>query len=232
MDICNLKGDFKITELRQGVKNPERVNVYVNDKFAFSLDISQVVDYKIKKGLVVSEEQFLELKRASEFGKLYQRALEWVLSRPHSERECRDYLRRKLTAHSKAALRAARPSLTASEWADEFSDRIIEKLKAKGYLDDYRFAEFWVENRFARKGVSLKRLKMELLKKGIKRDVIDEVLGNSERSDAEEIKKVIVKKRAKYPDDQKLIAYLVRQGFDYSLVRELVAESSSTLAEE
>ena len=96
MDICNLKGDFKITDLKLGVKNQDRVNVYVNDKFAFSLDISQVVDFKIKKGLIISEDKFLELKKASEFGKLYQRTLEWVLMRPHSERETRDYLKKKI----------------------------------------------------------------------------------------------------------------------------------------
>lgn len=36
---------------------------------------------------------------------------------------------------------------------------------------------------------------------------------------------MIAKKRQKY-DDQKLIAYLVRQGFDYQLVVDMVRENS------
>ena len=81
---------YKITDLKQGVRNPDRVNVYVDSKFSFSLDVSQVVDFGIKIGLEISDEQLEEFKKASEFGKLYQRTLEWVLMRPRSEKECRD----------------------------------------------------------------------------------------------------------------------------------------------
>ena len=201
---------YKITALKQGLKNPDRVNVFVNDKFSFSLDVSQIVDLKIKVGMVVSAADLAEFRKASEFGKLYQRALEWVLSRPHSERECRDYLRRKVFE---------------KKLDQAYVDRIIEKLRAKRYLDDLKFAEWYVENRFLKKGTSLKRLKMELLKKGISKENIEQVLAESSRNEEEEIKKVILKKRAKY-DDEKLIAYLLRQGFPYDLVRELVRQTS------
>ena len=73
----------------------------------------------------------------------------------------------------------------------------------------------------------MKRLKMELMKKGVSKEIIEEVLADSPRNEEEEIKKVILKKRAKY-DDEKLIAYLVRQGFEYDLVRELVRQTSET----
>ena len=73
-----------------------------------------------------------------------------------------------------------------------------------------------------KKGVSRKRLMMELMKKGISKDIIDGVLDG--RDDKEEILKIIVKKRDKY-DDEKLIAYLCRQGFSYQLVRSLVLDS-------
>lgn len=218
--------DIRITDLKQGVRNHDRVNVYVNDKFSFSLDVSQVVDFKIKKGLVISEEQLEEFKKASEFGKLYQRALEWVLLRPRSERECRDYLKRKLIMSLRGSSLSPRSNCGfPSEDINEFSDRIIQRLKVRKYLDDLRFAEYYVENRFVKKGVSLKRLRVELMKKGVSKDIIDEVLANSDRSDEEEILKIIAKKRAKY-DDEKLTAYLLRQGFLYDSVRELVARSS------
>ena len=104
---------FLVTELKQGVKNPNRVNVFVNGKFAFSLDVAQVVDYKLKVGVRLSADKYAELKNASEFGKLYQRTLEWVLMRPRAVREVRDYLRRKL----KNTLRG--PSATNEERASE-----------------------------------------------------------------------------------------------------------------
>lgn len=195
---------LKITELRQGVKNPDRVNVYVDGKFSFSLDISQVVDLKIKVGQELASEELEELKKASDFGKLYQRTLEWVLTRPRSERETRDYLKKRVFER---------------KLDKDYIDSIIEKLKIKKYLDDSLFAKWYVENRFVKKGISRKRLKIELMKKGITQGTIEEVL--DVRNDEEEILKIIAKKRNKY-DDEKLIQYLCRQGFDYQLAQSLV----------
>ena len=193
-----------ITDLKQGVKNPNRVNVFVDGKFSFSLDVSQVVDFHIKKGMEISVEQLDEYKKASEFGKLYQRALEWVLLRPRSERETNDYLYKKVYE---------------KKLDKEYINKTIEKLENKKYLDDRKFAEWYVENRFVKKGISRKRLAMELMKKGISAEIIDDVL--DVRNDEEEILKIIAKKRAKY-DDEKLIQYLCRQGFSYQLARDLV----------
>ena len=199
--------NYKITGLKQGVRNPDRVNVYVDSRFSFSLDVSQVVDLGIKIGLEITVERLEEFKRASEFGKLYQRTLEWVLVRPRSVKECRDYLYKKVFE---------------KKIDKNYIDKIIEKLKTKKYLDDLRFAEYYVENRFVKKGVSTKRLKMELMKKGVPAEIIEEVLAGTDRNDREEVLKMIAKKRSKYPDDEKLTAYLCRQGFQYDLVRELV----------
>ena len=217
---------MKITNIKQGVKNPNRVNVFVDGRYSFSLDISQVVDFKIKVGLEISEEDLEKYKKASDFGKLYQRALEWVLVRPRSVRETRDYLNRKLKSSSSGAQlraplanRGASQSFTPSEESFELLDDIVSRLVSKGYLNDRKFAEYYVENRFVKKGVSRKRLNMELIKKGISKDVIDEVL--DARNDEEEIVKIIARKRAKY-DDDKLIQYLCRQGFSYELAQNLV----------
>ena len=93
--VKNDGGNFgeilKITNLKQAVKNPERVNVFVNEKYEFSLTVSQVVDLKIKVGQCITLDELGEYKKLSEFGKLYQRTLEWVLVRPRSEKEVFDY---------------------------------------------------------------------------------------------------------------------------------------------
>ena len=223
-----------ITEMKAGVKNPERVNVYVNSKFVFSLDVAQVVECKLKIGVVLSREQLTELKKASEFGKIYQRTLEWVLMRPRSLHEARDYLFKKLKSSSSETLGPARrygrtgaPPLLVSRGSsseDDFEllNEIVHRLLSKGYLDDRRFAEFWVENRFVKKGASRKRLRMELAKKGVAKEIIEEVL--DVRDDEEELRKMITRKWAKYDDKQKLMAYLCRQGFSYDLVRNMIDE--------
>ena len=225
-----------VTDIKQGVKNPNRVNVFVDGKYAFSLDVAQVVDLKIKVGLEISEEELARFKEASEYGKAYQRALEWVLVRPRSVGELKDYLKRRKRVKEAKELkddwqREREMAEIVARGEDvkvrkkrlrekyDFDDLIVRRLCEKGYVDDVRFAEYYVENRFVKKGISKKRLKMELIKKGVSQDIIEEVLGG--RNDEEEILKIIAKKRAKY-DDEKLVAYLCRQGFSYQLVKELV----------
>ena len=200
-----------ITDIKQGLKNPNRANIFINGKFSFSLDISQIVDLKVKIGQILSEDRLSELKKASEFGKLYQRTLEWVLLRPRSLKETKDYLRRKIFE---------------KKLDPAYADTILDRLLEKGYLSDEKFAAYYIENRFVKKGISKKRLTLELYKKGVAKEIIESVLADTERSDLEEAKKIIAKKRKNY-NDEKLLAYLVRQGFSYDLAKSLVAESAS-----
>lgn len=228
---------FRVTDIKQGVKNPNRVNIFIDGKYSFSLDIAQLVDFKLKIGQEITEAELAEYQQASAFGKLYQRALEWVLTRPRSVKETRDYLSRKLKenqkilyggirSHDEGSVRS--PVTTGATNVPEkylfdsaISD-ILTILIDKQYLDDRIFAKYYVENRFTKKGISKKRLKMELIKKGVSNTIIEEILSDSSRTDEEEIKKIIAKKRNKY-DDIKLIQYLVRQGFDFELARNLVS---------
>ena len=208
---------YEVTNIKLGVKNPNRANVFINHEFAFSLDLSQLIDFKIKLGATFEKHDIEKFKHASDFGKLYQRMLEWTLSRPHSIKEAKDHLKI-ITARSKSEYIKTDP---------ELKNEILERLTSRGYLDDAKFAAYYVENRFVKKGISTRRLTQELYKKGIDKSIVDEVLGQNIRNDEEEIKKIIAKKRARY-DDEKLISYLVRQGFDFQLARNLVQASCET----
>lgn len=243
--MLEIHGLLTVTKLAAGVRDPNRVNVFINDKFAFSLDVAQVVEYGVKAKRVITPERLEELKAASEFGKLYQRTLEWVLTRPHSMRETKDYLRRKqmkraadnrqrarnaeATKSEPAKLRKVErgnkwqklPTKQLPEIQEETMELVVTRLIERGYLDDRKFAQYYVENRFVSKGISPKRLKMELQRKGIAGEIISEVMTKIPRDEKKEMEKIIVKKRARY-DDQKLVAYLVRQGFPYADAKEAV----------
>lgn len=215
-----------ITKLASGVRDVNRVNVFLDGKFAFSLDVAQVVELQVKVGQKVNAERLEVLRSASEFGKLYQRTLEWVLTRPHSIRETRDYLRRRqqkrLITNRQRSRDEKKPF---PEIQNETIELVVERLIQRGYLNDEKFASYYVENRFVKKGVSKKRLRMELQKKGVSSEAIETALAAGARDDENELQKMLLKKRARY-DDQKLIAYLVRQGFDYHKVVEAVAQQN------
>lgn len=223
--LMNAEEYHTVTKLNPGVKNPERVNVFLDGRFAFSLDISQVVEFNVKVGTKVTTEQLIELQKASEFGKLYQRALEWVLTRPHSIRETRDYLRRRqIKRRQTNRVREREEKRPLAEIEEAAMQQVLDKLIAKRYLDDAKFAEFYVENRYIRKGISQKRLRMELQQKGVKPELIAAAMTKIPRDESEEIKKVIAKKRKKYNDFQ-LVGYLVRQGFNFQLAKDAVEAS-------
>lgn len=213
---------FTVTRLAVGLRDPNRVNVFLDTHFAFSLDVTQVVDFGLKVGKRVDADEVKELKKASEFGKLYKRTLEWAMTRPHSIREARNYLKRRQMRRRQTNHNRIREGLTPfPELKDDVMELVIERLIEKKYLDDQRFAEYFVENRYQKKGISQKRLRMELIKKGVTPDLISLALEKVPRDENEEINKIIKKKRKKY-DDRKLVAYLVRQGFNFQMAKEAV----------
>ncbi len=213
---------MKITAISSQARSPDRVSVSIDGKYRFSLDISQVVDLGVKVGQEIDEYRLAQLERESEFGKLYAHTLEYCLMRPRSQREVRDYLRKK-TLNKK--YKTKKGDIKERQGVSKtVADRVLERLIEKGYVDDQKFAIWWVENRHQRKGTSTRKLRSELISKGVPGETIDAALSESARSDQTEIAKIIAKKRPRYPDEQKLIAHLARQGFNYDDIKSSLAE--------
>lgn len=216
---------MKITDISLQTRDKNRVNVSVDGKYRFSLDVFQVGELGLKIGQECTDEELMALEAESQFGKLYARAMEYCLTRPRSIREMRDYLWRK-TRSTKKRLPETGKITERPGVKPEIAERVLARLIEKKYLDDEKFARFWLEHRFLQKGTSVRRLKLELVQKGIENDIVERLIAENIRSDDEELKKIIAKKRRKYADDeQKFIVYLVRQGFAYDdIKRALSAE--------
>ncbi|HET8884052.1 MAG TPA: RecX family transcriptional regulator [Candidatus Saccharimonadales bacterium] len=209
---------MKITAITAQQKDKNRVNIMVDGKYRFSLDIFQYADLGIKIGKEYSDEELNLLETESQFGKVYARALEYCLMRPHSGREVRDYLYRK-TRDTKVKTKTGelknKPGV-----APQITQRVFDRLVEKGYIDDEKFTRYWVENRNLTKGASRRKLQAELRAKGVESDIIERYLTESLRSDQEELVKIIAKKRSRYPDNQKLMQYLARQGFSFDDIKQ------------
>lgn len=222
---------YLVTDIREAVREQNRVNIYIDNKFYCSLDISQVVDLKIKIGRQLDKEELTKLKRASDFGKLYARTLEYVFLRPHSTQEIRDYLRRKTldkTVRVKSRKTGEYQTRIRKGYDASLIPLVISRLEEHGYLDDASFAQKWIENRNVRKGISKKKLRLELQQKGISSEIINHVLSETGRDEREELKKVIARRQNRYDDRNKFIQYLVRQGFNYSDVLDELSDDSSS----
>lgn len=138
----------KVTDLRVGVRDENRVNIFLDGHFAFSLTINQVADFKLKRGLILTEDEISRIQKASDFGKLFQRSLEYALSRPHSEREIRDYLKRKKMKREVEQKRYD-SFIERLESDSEYREKVKEirsnvreknkKLSEKDFTEDNRF---------------------------------------------------------------------------------------------
>lgn len=216
---------MKITDISVQARNPDRVNVSVDSKYRFSLDILQVTELGIKIGKEYTEEELVELEDESQFGKLYARALEYTMMRPHSAKEVRDYLWRK-TRTTRVKVRGKNELREKPGVSQAIADRVYVRLVERGYVNDESFARYWVENRQATKGISSRKLISELRAKGVNQSIIEAAMQNSPREEKSEIRKILAKRRHKYDDEQKLIAYLARQGFSYDTIREALDDDS------
>lgn len=199
-----------ITAIKAQVKRPERISIFVDGAYSFSLSQTQLFDEKLRVGLEIDKERLADLQRVSDFGKAYERVLNYIMIRPRSTREVQDYCRRKQI-----------------DPAD--CQRIINKLAKFGYINDKQFAKAWVESRRLTKAMSERALKMELKRKGITDAIISEVLTPESYSNDEALRKLIEKKQklSRYKaDPQKLMQYLARQGFGYDDIKTAMAENA------
>jgi len=197
---------MKITKLSAQVKNPDRVNVFLDGKYSFSLTIDQVLEHKVKKDLEIDEQDVKKFEKLSLDGKLRQRALEWLMIRPHSEKEVMDYFRRKKVDGEQARA-----------WLDEFISR--------GYQSDQSFARWWIDQRRA-KQKSQQFIRQELRQKGVDTTTIQSLLLEEPVTDKKALMMLVEKKQkqTKYQDSQKLTTYLLRQGYRYSDVVDALAD--------
>lgn len=211
---------MKVTGLSTQVRDKNRINVMIDGKYRFSLDVTQVIDLGLKVGKEYSPSEIEELESEGIFGRLYTRSLEYALVRPRSKRELRDYLYKK-TRSKRLSTGEVKEGVPVS-----VTDRVFERLVERGYVDDRKFAHYWVDNRRLRKGASTRLLRSELMSKGVEAADIEAAFEASERDEGDELAKVMAKKRRLYTDDNKLIAYLARQGFSYDDIKKALSEEA------
>jgi regulatory protein len=204
---------MKLTSIKAQVKNENRVSVFVDGKYSFSLSLDQLLEEKLKKNDELDESRIKQLKKISDEGKLKQRTLEWVMGRPHSTREFRDYLYKK---------QADKDLIEA--WVVEFSD--------KKYLDDIRYAKWFADIR-RRKNKSTRAITAELYSKGISSVTIQSVIteldneeSDNEKTENEALVELVnkLRNRPRYQDEQKLISYLIGKGFSYGAIKEVLKQ--------
>lgn len=198
---------MKITDIKQQKRRQERYSVYLDGKYVFSLSENELIAAGLRKGQEIDEQELTSLKDRAVLDKAYDRVLNLLSYRLRSEWELRDYMKRK-------------------SYDEGVVSQIIERLSAKGLVDDLDFARRWVDNRRLLKSTSQRRLSQELRQKRITDDIIQQVLAEDETDEHQVLRYLVERKRKqpKYQDDLKLMQYLSRQGFSYDDIKSVISE--------
>ena len=196
---------MKITAIKQQVKRADRYSIFVDGKYAFSLSESGLIESRLASGLELDAAELKRLKKAAGLDKAYYNALRYVAIRPRSQWEVEIYLARK-------------------EVDKDASAEVLRRLSNLNMLSDLDFARSWVNSRRALKSISLRRLRLELRQKHVPDEVVARALAEDETDERQTLRDLIAKKRHRYPDSQKLMQYLARQGFSYDDIRSALEE--------
>lgn len=222
---------MKITKIQQQQRAKDRYSIYVDEKYAFSVNEYQLIELKIHSGDGITQEQLDFFATESLFGKAYERTLNYLMIRPRSEKEVRDYLTRTYmypkpkSYVDKSGQRHFKKQTVDKEQIAALISRVMDRLQDKGYVNDKAFTRAWIESRMLHKKPSRRKLEQELMQKGVAQKIIATQLQNIDLNEKDNLLELVQKKRklVRYQDDAKLIAYLLRQGFNYDDIRDALA---------
>lgn len=205
-----------ITRITTQKNQSNRYNIYIDkgqgETYGFSVDEDVLIKYHLRKGRSLDEEILQAIQNEDHFHQLYTKAVRYLSYRMRTEQEIRHYL-------------------TKNGADDEVSEKIIQRLLDKGYLNDREFANMFVRSRMqtSLKGPTL--VKNELMAKGVVSHIAEEaVLAYHEDVQKDLIQKIIrkklrqTKKQSFRSLQQRLLMTCLRQGFSEYLVREVLGE--------
>ena len=204
-----------ITALKLQKTNKERVNVYLDGRYAFSLAAIEAA--KLRRGQLLSDQEIEDLLERDSFQKAYARALRFLSYRPRSEAEVRRYLQGKKVP----------PTIEAE---------VVERLTSAGLLDDQAFARYWVENRESFNPRGRHALRYELRQKGLGEKTIALALEDIDEEESA-YRALISRARRMPPLDRrsfrkKLSSFLRRRGFSYEAISAAIERTWREMLEE
>ncbi len=208
----------KITAISPQKKKSDRFNVFLDEKFAFGIEGETLLGHNLKVGKILSEEEISKIIKKEQGTKLLDLATNFLSYRPRSEKEVRDYLIKKISTRENIKFSEARES--------PLIDQVISKLKKYKYLDDLEFAKWHVAARTGLRPKGRTIIKLELKKKGISQEIIDQIPAVDETILA---KIAIEKKIPRWQNlpsleyKKKFYQYLASRGFDYDTIKETFA---------
>jgi len=214
-----------ITAIERQKKRNQRVSIFVDGKFALGIHENVLVKYGLRKGDAIDERTMRVISNDEEFNSAKDKALRLMSYRLRSEKELRERLKKE-------------------EYPAAAIDRALEHLRSLRLLDDTAFAHALVHDLILKKSAGKTLLQRELRKKGISKEIIADTLREMNDSE-EEIERALNVARTllkRYQtsrkstevkkQQQRITAFLMRRGFEFSIINKVTRKLFNTIPEE
>lgn len=182
--------------------------VELSDGDEFYINFDTVLKFSLAKNMDVSDEEIYEIKRWDNLRKARERALYLLDYRDYSFVELYEKLEK--------------------NYDEDICLEVVQNLAQIGIIDDRRFAERLGEKFVVTKGFGYYRAKQEMLRKGLDRDLVEEVLGDYQDDTLSRLEELVEKKYLYKITDEKSLNRvknaLVRQGYSYNDINAVLSE--------
>lgn len=199
-----------ITKIEVQKRNKDRVNIYIDNEYAFSISMELVYKENLKAKMEIDVDRLKDIADKEGYLKCKNTALRIIERTYKTEKEMRHKLKEK-------------------EYTDNQIDKTLEFLREYNFINDEYYAKAYINDKLASRG--RQKIKYDLIKKGIDRNLIDERLScidsTDEKNKAFDIAKKkynSLKKRESdtYKLSGKLYRFLMSKGYDYEIVKDVV----------
>jgi regulatory protein len=208
IDLEYMENQKTITAI-SAIRHPGREisDIFLDGVFAFCVANEIVARKSLKVGQVLSQQDIINLNEAEVYHKCLNAALHFLSYRPRSESE----ITSRLEQHG---------------YDGDNITRVLAHLKSLNLVNDSAFASYWKDNRNAFQPRSQSMVKIELRRKGLEAEIIDQVVQDVD--DEENAYRIALNKAQKLPPAdfqvfrQKLGGFLQRRGFSYGIINKTI----------
>jgi regulatory protein len=149
---------------------------------------------------------------ASLYESLMRAAYRFISYRPRSEREIKEFLEKKLKTWKVAGKASV--------------DKTMDRFRELGYVDDAKFVSWWVSQRSEFRPRGRRAIIAELMRKGIKRELLTQIPSDELEGAQKAIRKKLVL-WAQLPiieQKKKVYTFLAQRGFSSDTVGRVIDE--------
>lgn len=203
--------ELKIKSIKS--KNENTAIITLEDENVYFISKDIIYKNGLRKGDEITNEFINELIRENQKYYIKERAYRYLSRRMHSSYELKIKLLQK-------------------NYDKKLIEEVLNELKEKKLINDKEFAGLYIDERLRKKKIGIVKIRAELMKKGINRQIIDELLNGFETNDEmkENILLIAEKKlnqlKSRNLDNkqikQKLFSFLISKGYDFDLIKETI----------